>query len=283
MHEIRRMNSESPTSLPVALTIAGFDSSGGAGILADCSTFEALGCYPVAAATAVVAQRPGNVASSWQVPCESFSDQVAEISKAFPLAAAKTGMLSSRDIVESTVGYFQSHPQIPLVIDPVIRSSSGFPLIDSRGLEMMQKELFPLALLITPNLPEAELLLNRQITNREETISAAKLLRDSWNCAVLLKGGHLEASHSNRQVFDVLAHQGDIQLFSGPRLDVPDLHGTGCTLSAAITAELAQQQSLASAVERGRTYVQSAMQHHLTWQTEAGDHPTHALGKNRRD
>ncbi|NLT69929.1 MAG: bifunctional hydroxymethylpyrimidine kinase/phosphomethylpyrimidine kinase [Verrucomicrobiaceae bacterium] len=259
-------------SPPVALTIAGSDSSGGAGIQADLKTFAAHGVHGVNAVTAIVAEAPGEVSAVSAVEETLLSSQLDRVTSSFPLHGAKTGMLANGGLVEVVADFFAAHCGIPLVIDPVFRASAGTPLLDHEGLERMKARLFPLASLVTPNLAEAETLLGEPIRDGAALALAPRRLHERYGCDFLVKGGHL---HEGDEVTDHAWIAGEAFVFSRPRLAVPDVHGTGCTLSAAIAAQVALGRDLPEAVSRAADYLAAALAHHHRW--TAGQRTIEAL------
>ena len=257
----------------MALSIAGSDCSAGAGIQADCRTFERLGVYGICALTCVVAQSPGKVRSLEAVSGDLIGAQLRELEDAFPIAAAKTGLLPSRVAVEAVLGFCERHPEVPVVMDPVLRSGSGSTLTDDEVKREMNRDLFSRAVLVTPNLNEAEQLLDVVIEEPEELQAAACRFSEVYGCDTLLKGGHLR--NESNTVFDAVSIDGEGQLIPGSRLEIPDLHGTGCTLSAAIAARLARGQSLRDAILDARIDLRSWMEDYLSWK---GKREVHAIG-----
>ncbi|WP_423195091.1 MULTISPECIES: bifunctional hydroxymethylpyrimidine kinase/phosphomethylpyrimidine kinase [unclassified Cupriavidus] len=222
---------------PRTLTIAGSDSGGGAGIQADLKTFAALGCFGMSAITAITAQNTRGVTGVHAVPADMVGAQINAVASDIGVDAAKTGMLGTAAIVEAVAGAVDRHGIARLVVDPVMISTSGATLSDDSTSAAMVRLLFPRALLVTPNLPEASYLLGRRIARRGEMEQAAADLLALGCRAVLLKGGHLEDSE---QLDDLLMRaDGSVRVFSHPRIDTRNLHGTGCTLAAAIAAQLA--------------------------------------------
>ncbi len=259
---------------PVVLTIAGSDSSAGAGLQADLKTFAAHGVYGVCAVTALVAEVPGEVARISPVDLTLFGLQINRVRSAFPLSGVKTGMLHRGEIVREVVAFCREHPGLPLIVDPVIRSGSGSALLDGEGLEILKRDLLPLARLITPNLPEAEALLGHSISAADFS-DAPRQLHERYGCDVLLKAGHL-ASEGAR-ITDLAWIDGSLQEFSRARLAVPDVHGTGCTLSAAILARIARGESMDQAISGAAAYLAAALAGHHVWnrdgkQVEALNH-----------
>ena len=250
-HDGRRL--QSAATVPVALSIAGSDSSAGAGIQADLKTFSALGVYGLTAVTCIVAEIPGKVSRIEAVSAKIVSEQIEVLAKSFPIAAIKTGLLCSAEIVSAVAKTIlnldkMSVPRIPLVIDPVIVATSGDPLLEPAAIESYQKELFPLATLITPNLDEAERLVGTKINDRQSMHNAGRELQKRFGTGIFLKGGHL----AGERAVDLLFANGKVVEFSAPYVRGVATHGTGCTYSAAITAGLASGLSLEKAVGSGK-------------------------------
>jgi len=245
---------------PVALTIAGSDNSAGAGIQADLKTFSRLGCYGLTAVTCVVAEIPGKVEAIQPIKPEIVGSQVALSFEAFPIGAAKTGMLFSTPIIE-TVARELSPTKVPLVIDPVMVASSGDPLLKKSAISAYLRLLFPLATLITPNLDELQILAGRPVRSLEEMKDAGRSLVDRYGCAFLLKGGHLRG----KVAVDFLATAEGFEEFSAPFVRGVDTHGTGCTYSAAVTAGLASGKSLSLSVCEAKRHITRAIAGSLRW------------------
>lgn len=242
----------SPGPLPVALTIAGSDSSAGAGVQADLKTFSAFGVYGATAISSIVAEHPGRVLAISAVSPSLVGEQIAAVCEALPVAAVKTGMLYLPEIVQETAERIVALvPGLPLVVDPVLFAGCGARLSVRRTLAALGDLLFPLARLVTPNLDEAELLLGRRIRAAEELADAAGELAERFGVAFLVKGGHLEGESS----VDFLAEEGTLQAFPALRIPGINPHGTGCTLSAAITARLACGDSLPAAVSAAKRWL----------------------------
>ncbi len=239
------------TAVPVALTIAGSDCSAGAGIQADLKTFQHFQVHGLTAVTCLVSETARIVRAVHPVPVPVVRDQISLLLDSFPVSAAKTGMLFSTEIVLMVAEIFQNHPKIQLVIDPVMIATSGASLLDPEAVELYKTRLFPLARVITPNLPEAETLLGERIMDEAAMESAAHRLSETFGTAVLLKGGHLQTP----DCADLLVDKGELFRFTTARIPVSGSHGTGCSLSAAITAALAQGESLPSAVENAKHYI----------------------------
>lgn len=247
------------TGLPVALTIAGSDSGGGAGIQADLKVFFALGCHGTSALTALTAQNTVGVAGIQEVPPEFVALQIETVVSDLGVDAAKTGMLSSAPIIEAVAAAAESQGLHRLVVDPVFISKHRDELLARDAVDALKKVLFPLALLITPNLYEAGALLAADISSLEEMEQAARELHTFGSRAVLVKGGHLEADRA----IDVLWDGEQLVHLDSPRFDTTDTHGTGCALSAAIAARLAHGDELSAAVRYGKDFVSGAIDRSL--------------------
>lgn len=264
-------HSQSAATVPVALTIAGSDSSAGAGIQADLKTFSALGAYGLTAVTCIVAEIPGKVLRVEPVNARIVREQIEVLVRNFPIGAMKTGLLCSAAIISAVAEAIGKTcrmlgRRIPLVVDPVIVATTGDPLLDPTAIETYEKKLFPLASLITPNLDEAQRLLGTNIQDRESMHTAAKKLGTRFGTAILLKGGHLPG----RTAIDVLFLNGEIIEFSAPFVPRVATHGTGCTYSAAITAELARGLPLEKAIRRAKKFVSEAIARHFQWRSKTG-------------
>ena len=250
----------------VALTIAGSDSSAGAGIQADLKTFSALGVYGLTAVTCVVAEIPGKVSRIEQVRARMVRDQIEVLVKNFQIGAIKTGLLCSAEIVSAVAKAIRGIErlggrQIPLVIDPVMIATSGDRLLEATAIEAYTDELFPLATLITPNLDEAALLIGTQIKDREQMEKATKALASKYRAAILLKGGHLRGDNA----IDLLFHKNKLTEFSARSVRGVTTHGTGCTYSAAIAAGLACGLPLEEAIRRAKKFVTNSIARHFRW------------------
>lgn len=241
----------------IAATIAGSDSGGGAGIQADLKTCAALKVFGMTVITALTAQNSTAVTEVWNVPEEMVRAQMDAIWSDFPVGAAKTGMLSAPGIIRTVVEGVRRWSVSKLVVDPVMVAQSGASLIDDAAVDALRKELLPHALLVTPNIPEAERLAGFSIGSTEAMERAAKAIAALGPRAVLVKGGHLL---QERSVTDVLFCAGEICVFEDPRIFTDNTHGTGCTLSAAITAELAAGTPLLEAVRRGRAFLRMGLE-----------------------
>lgn len=251
------------TSPPVALTIAGSDSSSGAGMQADLKTFAAHSVYGVNALTATVAEVPGEVARFDATDPTLLGHQLNSVSSHFPIVAAKTGMLANAENVLVTADFAKHHPTIPFVIDPVIFATAESQLLSDAGVEKMKTDLLPHALLATPNLPEAEALLGCSISTEADLANSPRQLFERYGCAFLVKGGHFGNGDS---ITDYSWIDGEPLHFTHKRLKVADTHGTGCTLSAAITANLAKGKPVTEAIRSGIDYLTRALGSQYQWQ-----------------
>jgi hydroxymethylpyrimidine/phosphomethylpyrimidine kinase len=267
--------------VPVALTIAGSDSSAGAGIQADLKTFGALGVYGLTAITCIVAETPGLVSEIEALSAELICAQMEVLLKSFPVAAIKTGLLFSGEIVSAVARTLRAHAAgatSTLVIDPVMVATSGDLLVRDDAVGAYERELFPLAALVTPNLDEATRLLGEPIGDLQAMRTAGARLTEKYRVPVLLKGGHL----SGQNAIDLLFVAGNVVEFSAPFSRGIATHGTGCTYSAAITAGLASGLSLEGAVRRAKKFVTATIAQHLSWETASGT-SLHALNPSPDD
>jgi hydroxymethylpyrimidine kinase/phosphomethylpyrimidine kinase len=246
------MIEEKKFPLPVALTIAGFDPSGAAGILADARTFAAFDCYPTAVITSITFQNPQGVSGSTHQDSKTVRAQLLPILISLPVACVKTGMLPTREIVLEVARTVREYKLNSLVVDPVMKSSSGYELMDAAAFAALRDELLPLAQLVTPNIPEAEKLIGSPIKNQEDMLEATESIRRMSISAVLLKGGHLEAGN---ELVDILNNDGKVTVYRGERISGGEFRGTGCTLASAIAASLAKGSSLEDSVDLARNFV----------------------------
>ena len=252
------------------LTIAGSDSGGGAGIQADLKTFSALGCFGMSAITALTAQNTCGVRAIHGVPPGMLTDQINAVLEDIGVDAVKIGMLHSPEIVLSVASAIDRHALPHVVLDPVMVATSGAVLIDSPAIAALVHQLFGRAVVITPNLDEASLLVGRTLTNEQDMQVAAHELLAKGARAVLLKGGHLAGD----VVSDLLQVAGAAPYWMrGPRIVTANTHGTGCTLSSAIAANLALGYSLVDAVEAARAFVRSALAAGANVKTGQGSGP----------
>jgi len=252
--------------IPVALTIAGSDCSAGAGIQADLKTFQHFRVYGLTAVTCVVSETANIVRAIHPVPVGIMSDQVLLMLESFPVAAVKMGMLHSAEHVEAVAAIFRSHPQVQLVVDPVMIASSGAALVRDDAVAAYRESLLPLATVITPNLPEAEVLLGQSIGDEQAMEVAVRRLEEMFGVAVLLKGGHLGGG----ECVDLLLDHGVLHRFSASRIVGAAGHGTGCTLSAAVAALLALGSSVPQAVGIAKDYLGETLRHALEFESGTG-------------
>jgi hydroxymethylpyrimidine/phosphomethylpyrimidine kinase len=240
----------------IALTIAGSDSGGGAGIQADLKTFQRFGVFGTSAITAITAQNTQGVKSWDAVSPELVRAQIDAIAEDLFPSAFKTGMLANAAVASMVAAAIRDHSLRNYVLDPVMVATSGDVLLEPDAIEVIRRELVPTAALVTPNLHEASILTGEKIDDEDSMAHAAEVLVDDMGAqAALIKGGHLD---SGNRVVDVL-YDGDIRTFRHQRLDITSTHGTGCTLSAAITAQLAKGESLHAAVRLAINYVHNAI------------------------
>lgn len=250
---------EPVTGLPTALTIAGSDSGGGAGIQADLKVFFALGCHGMSALTALTAQNTVGVTGIHPVPPAFVAEQIDAVASDIGVSAAKTGMLASAEIVTAVAESIRKHRIGKLVVDPVFVSKHRNTLLAEDAVDALKGELFPLATLITPNLYEASALLDREVVTLDDMREAAGSLRELGPDAVLVKGGHLD----QELAIDVYFDGAEMLELDGPRFDTEDTHGTGCALSAAICAYLARGRDLRTAAQEGKAFVSGAIRRSL--------------------
>ncbi|MGB9603399.1 MAG: bifunctional hydroxymethylpyrimidine kinase/phosphomethylpyrimidine kinase [Verrucomicrobiia bacterium] len=244
--------------IPVAATIAGSDSGGGAGIQADLKTFTALGVHGATIITCVTAQNPEEVRAVQEINPAIVVKQLEAVFEVLKPKAAKTGMLYSNRIIDVVSDYLSNIKNCPLVVDPVMVSTSGARLLKERAISALEKKLFPVATLITPNLDEASVLLNRGITTLEDFINSAKALYERYGRPILLKGGHLKEAS---KAFDFFYDGRQELLFSSQRVKNINTHGTGCSFSAAITAGLALNLKIEKAIKYAKDYITGSIRH----------------------
>jgi hydroxymethylpyrimidine kinase/phosphomethylpyrimidine kinase len=246
---------------PVALTIAGLDPSGGAGVIADIRTFVALECFATAAITSVTFQNMTAVFGAEHLSAETVRAQVLPLLEDYDIACAKTGMLPTAEIVVEVARLFRETDLPAPVVDPVIRSTSGHQLLGEDAVKALIEELIPLARLITPNIPEAERITGLSITDEEGMRRAAKVIREMGARAVLIKGGHLREREAGGrrqeagEAIDVLEDQGEVTVFRGEWIAGGGMRGSGCVLSASIAACLAQGMGLEGSIGEAKRFV----------------------------
>ncbi|MEW8969104.1 MAG: bifunctional hydroxymethylpyrimidine kinase/phosphomethylpyrimidine kinase [Mesobacillus sp.] len=239
-----------------ALTIAGSDSGGGAGIQADLKTFQELGVYGMSALTAVTAQNTLGVQGVFPMTAEAVARQIQSVGEDIGADAVKTGMLFNAEIIEVVAEKIKELSWEKVVIDPVMIAKGGASLLQQQAVSALKKHMLPLCLIITPNIPEAEVLTGMSISTMDEKKDAAKRIHELGAKNVVLKGGHEEEA---AQSVDVLFDGRDFTFFSSPRINTKHTHGTGCTFSAAITAQLAKGASVQEGVSVAKEFIQAAV------------------------
>lgn len=251
---ISKVLPEKEKRMNTALTIAGSDSCGGAGIQADIKTMTANGVYAMSAITALTAQNTTGVSDIYEVSPEFLQAQLKAIFEDITPDAIKIGMVSSSDLIKTIAKSLKEYNGKNIVLDSVMVATSGAKLISDDAISTLKEYLIPLATVITPNIPEAEVLSNMEIHNEEEMIKAAAVISEKYDCAVLCKGGH-----SINDANDLLYRNGEYKWFYGKRINNPNTHGTGCTLSSAIASNLAKGRDLDTSVEKAKKYISGAL------------------------
>ena len=240
--------------MKTALTIAGSDCSGGAGIQADLKTMTMNGVYAMSAITALTAQNTTGVRAIQESTPDFLKQQIDAVFEDIYPDAVKIGMVSSCELICVIADRLKYYNAKNVVIDPVMVASAGSSLMKQNAVQTLIKELLPISTLVTPNIPEAQVLSGMSIQNKEDMIAAAKQIGDSYHCAVLLKGGH-----SINDANDLLYADGELRWFEGKRIDNPNTHGTGCTLSSAIASNLAKGFTLTESIQRAKDYISGAL------------------------
>ncbi len=241
-------------SMKTALTVAGSDSSGGAGIQADIKTMTMNGVFAMSAITALTAQNTTGVSSILEVTPAFLADQMDMVFTDIRPDAVKIGMVSNSELIRTITDRLTFYKAENIVVDPVMVATSGADLMQSDAVITMKTCLLPIASLATPNIPEAEILSGMKIENEEDMVQAALYINKTYGCSVLLKGGH-NINDAN----DLLCREGQVKWFCGKRIDNPNTHGTGCTLSSAIAANLAKGYDLETSVKRAKDYISGAL------------------------
>ncbi len=259
-----------------ALTIAGSDSIGGAGIQADLKTMTMNGVYAMSAVTALTAQNTTGVAAIQEATPEFLKQQIDAIFEDIFPDAVKIGMVSSSELIRVIANRLRYYKATNIVVDPVMVATSGSSLMKNDAVKTLIDELLPVATLVTPNIPEAQVLSGMSIDSKEDMEKAAKAIGDAYHCSVLLKGGH-SVSDAN----DLLYANGTMQWFAGKRIDNPNTHGTGCTLSSAIASNLAKGFPLDESVQRAKDYISEALAAQLDLGKGSGP-MQHNFGLNTR-
>ena len=240
--------------MKTALTIAGSDSSGGAGIQADIKTMMANGVYAMSAITALTAQNTTGVTAILNVTPEFLAQELDAVFTDIYPDAVKIGMVSDSELIRTIAARLKQYGAKNIVVDPVMVATSGAKLICDEAVDILKTELFPLASVLTPNIPETEVLTGRLVRSAEDMVEAARQIAETYHCAVLVKGGH-KLNDAN----DLLYTDGSYRWFKGKRIDNPNTHGTGCTLSSAIASNLAKGLSMEVSVERAKEYISGAL------------------------
>lgn len=267
-----KIQAASHDGAPTAMTIAGSDSGGGAGIQADLKTFSALGVYGASTITALTAQNTRSVDAILEVPAEFVTRQLETVLADLRIDAIKIGMLANVDIIRAISEVLERFSSIPVVLDPVMVAKSGDALLHNEAIEALRQYLFPLATLITPNIPEAALLLGeKEASDLADMEAQARQLTTFGSGAVLLKGGHLHSEDST----DLLLQNQSLHRFTQSRIKTGNTHGTGCTLSSAITAGIARGLSVFDAVQSAEQYVHAAIVNADRLQIGSGHGPVH--------
>lgn len=244
------------SKLNVALTIAGTDPTGGAGIMADLKSFQARNTYGMAVVTSVVAQNTTGVQSVLNLPQEIFNSQLNSVFSDIVPDAIKTGMLANKEIIETTLEFIKD-TNIPYVLDPVMVATSGDKLISDESIDLLKTKLLPLATIITPNLPEAEVLVGFEIKDEDSVLKAGKYIQEKLKVKnVVIKGGHLDKDATDY----LFLEDGKVEKFTSKRIDTNHTHGTGCTFAAVITAELAKGNTLYNSVKVAKEFITLAIQ-----------------------
>lgn len=241
--------------MKTAITIAGSDSSGGAGIQADIKTMTMNGVFAMSAITALTAQNTTGVTGIFEVTADFLKQQLDAVFTDIYPDAVKIGMVSSSALIEAITEKLTFYKAKNIVVDPVMVATSGSKLISDDAIAVLKEKLFPLAAVLTPNIPEAEVLAEMEVKTKEDMIAAAKKISEQYDCAVLCKGGH-QLNDAN----DLLYRNGSYKWFEGKRINNPNTHGTGCTLSSAIASNLAKGYDLDTSVKRAKDYISGALE-----------------------
>jgi hydroxymethylpyrimidine/phosphomethylpyrimidine kinase len=243
------------TRQPIVLTIAGFDPSGGAGVLADIKTFAAFGCYGLAVVTSVTFQNTRHVLGAFNQSEENVHQQLAPLFDDFEISAIKTGMLPSPEVIREVARMIRAHPVPIVIVDPVLKSTSGYDLVDDHAVETLVGELFPLASLVTPNVAEARRITGTDVRDQGQIEQAAEIILRTGPRAVLITGGDADSGAAT----DLLLDAEGSTVFSADRVISNHTHGTGCTLSSAVACSLARGRSLREAIPAAKDYIARAI------------------------
>ncbi len=271
--ESEKMTEQELKTYRRVLTIAGSDSGGGAGIQADLKTFSAIGCYGMSVITALTAQNTIGVTSIHAVPGVFVQQQMEAVFSDIGTDAVKIGMLFSVELIEAVAVQLKKHGIGNIVLDPVMIAQSGDKLLQDDAVEAIKTHLMPMADVVTPNLPEAAVLLNRKIRNAEDLIAAARDLAQFGGKSILIKGGHLENQQSTDWLY--LVGEDRLVVFKGDFIRTRNNHGTGCTLSSAIAAHLAKGLKIEAAVRAAKVYIGEAIRAGAGYKLGAGHGPVH--------
>ena len=244
--------------MKTALSIAGSDSSGGAGIQADIKTMTMNGVFATTAITALTAQNTTGITGILEVDEDFLQKQISAVFTDIRPDAVKIGMVASSRLISTIATELKVYDAKNIVVDPVMVATSGARLINEEAIDTLKNELLPIATVVTPNIPEAEILSNTTITNADDMVNSAKYISEKYNCSVLLKGGH-----SINDANDLLYENGVATWFKGKRINNPNTHGTGCTLSSAIASNLAKGFNLVESVNRAKEYISGALSYML--------------------
>ena len=264
----------------IAMTIAGSDCSAGAGLQADLKTFSSFGVHGLTAVTCVVSETPLTFSKVHPIPPVILQDQIQLLLETYPITAFKTGMLYSKAHIVA-VCELLANCDIPIVVDPVMVASTGDPLLVEDALEAISERLLPLASVITPNLAEAQMLLGRPVDTPEKQEQAAREISEKYKSTCYLKGGHMKVEGDTKHR-DILATNGSVESFEGSHLELPQSHGTGCTLAAAITAGLSEGLSIHKASLRAHRFTHHALKDSSSWLTPAQDKTVSHLDQIQR-
>ena len=243
---------------PKVLTIAGFDPSGGAGVVADLRTFGIFEVWGVAAVTSITYQNTSGISGAYHLPPLAVLRQLEAIVSDISLDAVKIGMLGSEETIAIIFPFLQSHRLSPIVVDPVLKSSSGYPLLDEGGIKLLKEELLPLVEVVTPNLAEASALSGVRVSTLQDMKEAARIIHSYGPKNVVITGGHLK-----QKATDLLYDGKEYTLFDSPKIKIPPMHGIGCTFSSAIAAQLSRGVELKVAIKRAKHYILRSLQHPL--------------------
>jgi hydroxymethylpyrimidine/phosphomethylpyrimidine kinase len=270
---IRDTKQNEPRTYCRVLTIAGSDSGGGAGIQADLKTISAIGCYGMSVITALTAQNTRGVTGIHAVPPEFAAEQMTAVFADIGADAVKIGMLYSAELIEVVAKQLQAHGANNIVLDPVMVAQSGDKLLQDDAIEAIKKHLMPLADVVTPNIPEAEVLLNRKLQSAEDMQQGAKTLAEYGSQSILIKGGHLTENDSTDLLY--LPGEDRIVMLKGERIETRNNHGTGCTLSSAIASYLARGHEMETALKMAKSYLSHAIQAGAEYTIGQGHGPVH--------